>query len=153
MDSDSDLDELLKHIKEQDENIYSIEKITFIQSFNPNDQAFMIKFTSNHIPDSLDIGGPVILKPLINRPLMCKNCKEYGHSQKTCKKKEICRKCSGEGHDSKLCKLPDFCIHCETNEHSTNYIECPKRKREQEIVNIQHRDRVSFLRARQIYVQ
>ena len=45
----------------------------------------------------------------------------------------------------------NFRIHCETNEHSTNYTECPRRKRKQEIVNIQNRDKVSFLRAKQTY--
>ena len=72
-------------------------------------------------------------------------------ARRPAKNKEICWKCAGEGHDPKLCKLPDFCIHCKTNEHSTNYKECPRRKREQEIVNIQHRDGVSFLRAKQTY--
>ena len=155
MDSESDLDELSKHIKQQDENIFSIEKVTFIKPSDPNDQPFMINFTSNHMPDSLDIGGPVILRPWINRPLMCKNCYEYGHSKKTCKKQnQICRKCAGEGHDdlqTNKCRLPDYCIHCQTDEHPTNYIDCPRRKCEQEIVDIQQRDGVSFLRARQTY--
>ena len=62
VDSEEDLKEFLKYIREQDENIYSIERATFLKSrLNPNLQSFILNFTSNNIPDALHVGGPIRL--------------------------------------------------------------------------------------------
>ena len=56
----------------------------------------------------------------------CKNCQEYGHTQKYCGREARCVKCAGR-HHTKECKKPKEtkakCIHC-GEAHPANYRGC-----------------------------
>ena len=82
---------------------------------------------------------------------MCKKCLLYGHSVKNCKKdQQVCKRCSLIGHNCDKCEIEQLkCIHC-NGAHVAGSKECPKYQKEEMLLEIQEREKVTIMRARQI---
>jgi hypothetical protein len=62
------------------------------------------------------------VEKLARSPLMCHNCKEYGHSLKICNKQSRCAKCGKNSHEGD-CDDNVKCLHCGNN-HSCYFKGC-----------------------------
>jgi hypothetical protein len=147
-----DLDVFKRHLKEE-YNIHDIIPAPFIKSRNPESKSFIITFQQSHLPYSIYIPGErsdTIVQKFHNRPMLCSNCQEYRHPKKYCKNNTRCRKCSAIGHTMDECTSQEpLCHHCQ-GPHKTGDRSCPKQQREEAICEIEDRDKVGVMRARQI---
>jgi hypothetical protein len=62
------------------------------------------------------------VEKIARSPLMCHNCKEYGHSLKSCNKQSRCAKCGKNSHENE-CDANVKCLHCGNN-HSCYFKGC-----------------------------
>ena len=78
-----------------------------------------IKFEGQTLPDKIKIQGQSReLRPFIPKPLQCKMCSKYGHSEKRCYGKPVCAFCSSEDHMTKWnCGTPK-CVNCGSEHHA-----------------------------------
>ena len=60
-------------------------------------------------------------------PLRCHNCKEFGHSIKSCNKTTKCAKCGRDSHDNECENNITCCINC-GDSHSSYFKGCPAYK-------------------------
>ena len=147
-----DPNDLLKYLKEQDPNVYSIKHADFIKTRSDDTKAYIIDYLTTYIPQHLYLGETIAVRPWINRPLRCKQCHKYGHSKGSCKSPELCSQCLEAGHDYKSCQAEKRkCHYCTDADHATGSKECEAEIKQQRITNIMNQEKVGFLRARQIY--
>ena len=81
--------------------------------------------------------------------MMCRKCQQYSHLSKSCPAEVwTCGKCGG-GHQTEECRNGILrCVNCEGN-HSTEHCSCRKQMEEQEILDMQLKDKISRGMARQ----
>ena len=147
-----DMDEFKHHLSEQ-HDIEKIEKAPFIRS-RMNATSYIITFNSEKLPYSVYIPGEVtdtVVQSFNSRPMLCKNCQEYGHTAKRCRNEEPrCRQCAQKGHKSENCTANHpKCHHC-NEDHAAGAKNCTKEKEEQKLLDIVQKEKVTFQRARQI---
>ena len=135
-------------------NIANVEIAAFIWVKSPNTTAFLVTFHRDHLPYSIYVPGErqdTKVYKYHNRPLICKRCQQYGHTVKRCSQTvPVCRRCSAGGHEIDACQAADFrCLHCGAA-HAVGSVDCPRQQEEQELVDVQDREKVTFMRARQI---
>lgn len=95
----SDVNEFEMGLKENF-NISSVEYAHFIKTKNDQTKVFILHFRQETLPRSIYIPGEkadTIIYPFDNRPMMCRNCQQYGHTAKRCHN-TICRRCSYATH-------------------------------------------------------
>lgn len=107
---------------------------------------FMLSFRQdeniNKIFEITDIlGVRVEVVPIKRNKLVpqCKNCQNYGHTQRYCSKEARCVRCTGNHHTSKCNKPKDAkpkCVHC-GEAHPANYRGCLVAKEMQKVKNKQ----------------
>ena len=153
--NESDLSELEGYIREKCPSFHSLDQPTYVKSRNPNTQAYLLKFSNDYLPDFLDIGEVIAVRRWVDRPLRCKKCLQYGHSAGSdwsrCGREERCKYCTDQDHKSADCKSDNLkCLYCQEN-HETGNKKCIREIKEQKIVDIQSRQKVGFMRAKQIY--
>ena len=135
--------------------IVKIELATFIRSKFEDTRAFLITFNTKSLPGSIYIpglSGNTKVYPFVNRPMWCKKCLRYGHTEKKCRHdgETICSYCSEIGHNRFNCEAEvPKCYHCAEN-HPVGSRVCSRHIRECELVRIQDDRKVSFKRAIQI---
>lgn len=135
-------------------NITDVQQAGFIKTKSEQTRAFIVYFKQKNIPYTIYIPGEkqdTRVFQFKNKPLICNKCQSYGHSRKWCKSKDdICRKCSTIGHDIAKCTAEiSQCYHCKER-HQTGSRECVRQQKEQLLVEIQEKERVTIRRARQI---
>ena len=133
-------------------DVEKVEKANFIKSRN-NETAYIITFNSEVLPYSVYVPGEMsdsVVQPFGARPMICKKCKEYGHTAKHCKKSEYrCGRCAEIGHQDEECTTTAVkCHHCADN-HVAGHKDCPKQKLEQQIIDMVRTEKVTYQRARQ----
>lgn len=161
-----DLEEFKSGLQEN-YNVDDVIPAKFIKPKNPETKAFLVTFKQETLPYSLYIPGEprdTLVNKFHNKPFMCKKCQQYGHSKKWCKnKKSVCKRCSTTEHETVDCTaLVPLCLHCAVNpeqpndqrspqsEHAIGSMECPRHKKEIELLDIQDKEKVNIMRARQI---
>ena len=133
-------------------NVARVERANFIKT-RSGIQAFIVTFNEEAPPYDIYIPGErsdTTVKPYYPRPMLCKKCWDYGHTLKNCKEETpICKQCSSSDHESNNCTAETlFCHHC-GEAHEVGSKECERWIKEQEILKIADREKVSFVRARQ----
>ena len=147
-----DMDEFKHHLSEQ-YDIEKIEKAPFIRS-RRNETSYIVTFNEEKLPYSVYIPGEVtdtVVNNFNSRPMLCKNCQEYGHTAKRCRNEEPrCRQCAEIGHKSENCSANNpKCHHC-NEDHAAGSKNCTKEKEEQKLLDTVQKEKVTFQRARQI---
>ena len=148
-----DKEELENYLKKKNPGLHSIEHASFIKTNNERTLPIIVNYLGKNLPTEMPTPDLIPVRPWINKPLRCRTCQEYGHSYKKCKPNRNlrCEKCSEEGHSGEHCQSPTpFCFHCR-EQHIIGHTQCMKHKEQKDILDIQHKEKVGFLRARQIY--
>ena len=133
--------------------VSEVKEATFIKG-RSGTTAFIVTFDREETPYSISIPGErsdCTVSPFLSRPMMCKKCLAYGHTQKRCKKEEPrCKSCSEEGHEMKNCQSQTVkCFHCK-EDHQAGSKNCSTQMKEQQILKTVENEKVTFQRARQI---
>ena len=152
-----DMDKFRDYLNEQDDenSVEKVERADFIKT-GEGTSAYLITFNKERLPYTIYVPGEpadTIVRDFKSKPMMCRNCLTYGHSTGKCKKPiSVCQRCAEEGHNRNECKSVAIkCKYCsEENNHMTGAKECPVQMKEQKIVDIVQRERVTFQRARQM---
>lgn len=137
------------------DHVIAVEPASFIKPRETTTQVFLLTFCGE-LPFSVYIPGEsrdTRVVPYENRPMMCRMCQSYGHTQKRCPTElRICRRC-GNPHETDEdyinCSAPPKCYHCRNN-HPAGHRDCPRHQREQKLLRIQETEGVSLRRASQI---
>ena len=129
------------------------KEATFIKG-RQGSTAYILTFNREATPYVVSIPGErtdSVVSPFLSKPMMCKKCLAYGHTQKKCRKDEPrCKKCSEEGHELKDCQSQTTkCHHCKEN-HQAGSKDCKTQNGEQQILQTVEKQKVTFQRARQI---
>ena len=135
-------------------NISDVEPASFIKAKSSNARPFLVTFNQSDLPYSIYIPGErqdTRIYKFHNRPMLCRGCQQYGHTQKRCQKSDVvCGRCSATGHDHRSCAAEVLkCLHCGAA-HAVGSVDCPRHQREQLLVDTQDREKVTFMRAKQI---
>ena len=148
--------ENLEDFKAGLKEIYNITDVqaTFIKTKSEQAHAFILCFNQRYLPYSIYIPGEkqdTRVFQFRSKLIICHKCQGYGHSSKWCRSKEdICRRCSAAGHDIAKCTAEaPSCYYCKES-HQTGSKECVRQLREQVLVEIQEKERVTIKWARQI---
>ena len=147
----TDMEDFRNHLSDQ-YDVEAVERANFIKTRN-EETAYIITFSEEILPYSIYIPGEVadtVVAPFGSRPMICRNCYEYGHTAKHCKKSESrCRRCAAVGHREDDCSADAAkCHHCDDN-HVTGFHSCPKQKEQQQVLDIVRKEKVTHQRARQ----
>jgi len=151
-----DLSEPEDFLADLKENNYNIEEATvanFIKTKNDS-KALLITFKQPNPPSYLDIPGEASeckVTPFIPKPMICKKCQKYNHTEKYCKENiPRCRRCAEEGHvTEQFTSEHIICCHC-SGPHLPTSRECEVYRKEARILEVQDREKVGRRRAQQI---
>ena len=135
-------------------NISDVQPAPFIKTKSDQTHAFIVTFNQEHLPYSIYIPGErsdTRVYKFKSKPLMCNKCMRYGHAKKWCKQENpVCKRCSESGHAMEQCQSETpKCFHCQGN-HAAGSKDCPKHQREEQLIEIQEKEKVTIMRARQI---
>ena len=84
------------------------------------------------------------------KPLFCTNCPENTHSKRNCKNSKRCQLCSECHADQQFTKTAAKCYHCK-QDHKVHDPRCPMQQQEEEICDIQSKEKIPWRLARQKY--
>ena len=145
-----DLEKELKH----QYGVKEVQKASFIKT-REGVTPFILSFDREETPYVISIPGEradCVVSPFRSKPMMCKKCLVYGHTQKRCQRESPrCKKCSEEGHEIKDCDSQvEKCFHCQQN-HLAGSKNCPTQVKEEKILQYVETNKVTFQRARQLY--
>ena len=78
-----------------------------------------IKFEGQTLPQKIKIlGQSREVRPFVPKPLQCKSCSKFGHTESKCRGIAVCAFCSSIDHPTKWnCGLPK-CINCGLEHHA-----------------------------------
>ena len=121
-----------------------------VQKLKGDNNAILLTFTSNFIPDTIFIDHSRIkVKKYYSRPTQCFKCYEYGHGHDKCKNTRKCSHCSGEHEPVENCANASHCFLCE-GDHSPKSRNCTRYKFEQEVLDVANNQFISIGSAKQI---
>lgn len=84
-----------------------------------------IKFEGQFLPSDIKIEGQRReLLPFIPKPLQCKNCSKYGHTQNRCRNPSVCAFCASGNHTTTWHCGPPKCSNCGQDHHARSKV-CP----------------------------
>ena len=137
-------------------NTTEVIKANWIKTRNENTTPLLLTFSRTSLPESIKIPGEQTMTqvyPYRQRPMFCSKCLQYNHTSKYCNMQhDRCKRCATEGHSGSNCKNIPVCYHCKGN-HQAGDRTCVKQIEEQEILNIQMKERVGRRYASQIYFE
>ena len=135
-------------------NISDVQPANFIKTKSDETRAFIVYFKQKDLLYNIYIPGErqdTRVQPFRNKPLICNKCPDYGHGRKWCRSTEdICRKCSAIGHDATKCTTETPQCYYRKEDHQTGGRECARQQREQILLEIQEKEKVTIRRAQQI---
>ncbi|XP_023243380.1 uncharacterized protein LOC111641441 [Centruroides sculpturatus] len=76
-------------------------------------------------------------------------CPRFGHSQASCRGKNVCTQCGDEGHESTECTCTPCCVNCKDS-HPSYYRKCPAWQREKEIQCVKTVNNLPYSEARRM---
>ena len=154
LSSDQEFADFKAGLMEEHKDIIAVDKAPFIKPRTPNTTALIITFSTQRTPYSIYIPGErsdTRVYHYFNKPMLCANCQNYGHTAKRCKSDIFrCRKCSKTDHKTEQCITEHhLCYHCQ-GDHPTGNKLCTRFQKESSLVRIQSNEKVGILRAKQI---
>jgi len=106
----------------------------------------LVHFSRTELPADVKIGYMLFKVKYLPKPVRCFKCNRYGHVANHCRGKERCSNCSGE-HGWKTCTASyKRCPNCQ-GEHSATDMQCPRFKRETEVIRIKTTSKVAYAEA------
>ena len=118
---------LLNSLKIRYPNVENVQVYEIPNKRNPTRKLRIakIKFEGQFLPPNIKIEGQRReLIPFIPKPLQCKNCSKYGHTQTRCRNSSICAFCSSEEHVTTWNCGPPKCCNCGQDHHARSKV-CP----------------------------
>ncbi|XP_069183005.1 uncharacterized protein [Procambarus clarkii] len=109
-----------------------------------------ITFDGRTLPPSVILAGArCSVQEYIPSPRLCNKCWRFGHGALRCSGTvSLCPLCGGEGHSKSECASPQArCLNC-GEAHPTFSRACVHYKLEAAVLNLKHRERLSFPEAR-----
>ena len=118
LDSDSDFAKYSEDLKNEFKLIH-VQKAFWIQTKNITATPLILTFREKEPPKFLNIIGEQSKTKVFEyfeRPMMCQDCLDYGHTTKRCQKSTpICAKCNTKGHSKKIVeKMKSYAITVKT---------------------------------------
>ena len=125
--------------------VSEVVRAKWIRPRSENHSAWLITFNSDTLPEAINIPGEQTITkiyPYKDKPMMCRKCQQYSHLSKYCRAEVwTCGKCGG-GHQTEECRNGILrCVNCEGN-HWTGHSSCRKQMEEQEILDMQLKDKI-----------
>ena len=115
-----------------------------VRKLRGTNNAVLLTFSTSFIPDYITFDH---LRMKVRRyraqPTQCYRCFDYGHVVSKCPNIPKCNVCSQHHQQCDECELPFYCYHC-TGNHSPNSRECPRKKFEQEVVEVAQTQYISI---------
>lgn len=114
---------------------------------------YLITFQSTQLPSHVSIGWTrCSTRQYIPRPRRCFNCQRFGHGAKTCRtSQKVCVQCSVRSSEEEThpnpCTSPAKCSNCD-EAHAASSTACSEYRAEQEVLNLQAHERLSYLAAK-----
>ena len=132
-------------------NLNEAIQASWIKPRNPRAIPLLLTF-KQCLPEYIDLPGEqsrTKVYEYLPKPMLCKQCLEYGHTKKHCSSEsKTCGKCDERGHCVEQCtSRRTECHHCEA-EHYTGSNKCPEFKYQKEILTIQRRNKLSRSQAK-----
>ena len=93
---------LLESLQSRYRNIENLEiyEIKNRKYSSRNMQIAKISFSGSELPNRILIMGQNReIRPYISKPLQCRKCSKFGHSETKCRNEEICAYCSSKQHE------------------------------------------------------
>lgn len=114
----------------------------------------LISFDQIEVPNFINIPGEQALTKVYEyktRPMLCKQCLDFGHTLKRCRNMPRCRKCTSTEHKSEECTAHEpTCRYCDIK-HITGNQKCREVIYEQEILSVQSKKRVPRTQAKLLF--
>ena len=132
-------------------SITDIVPATWIKPKNDKAKALLVSFGQDTLPEYVHIPGEyqeTKVYPYKDRPMQCNICQKYGHVASRCSASQpTCGNCGGR-HNNKDCEQDEsHCCLC-GGAHTTKSKECPVRKEEEKVMEIQKRMKIGKAAAR-----
>ena len=142
-------DELCEHL--QDEGVIHVKRLKSRPDKKYTGERYLLTFHRMTPPEKINGGLERLeVREFIPSPRRCFNCQGFGHMGALCRRAEAtCATCSGRQHTERdeKCKRRPHCRNC-GGSHPVTDRACPVYKKEQEILTIATREKVSFHEAR-----
>lgn len=150
----TDYEELMKEIKNNDEKIVSMKRLTYRDKDGKMQPAnkLSVTFRSRKLPDFIFCYGlRKKIHPFKCDVKQCKNCGVFGHEEPKCRRKKIsCKKCYRIHEESVVCEIR--CRNCR-GKHLTTDSACPELKNAKNIQNYMSAQNVGFYEAKKLLSQ
>ena len=124
MENETDLPDknlLIESLKYRYNNVHDLElyQIPNRTDHNKVTNIAKVKFTGQELPMKIKVlGQNREVRPYVPKPLQCKQCCKFGHTQKKCTNKAICVVCGSEDHPTNW-KCPNIkCSNCGQTHHA-----------------------------------
>ena len=146
---DEEDDEILVNLKETNQKVKEVYRLTPMRNgVRTKSNLFIITFSGDILPEKMYVGPfRVDVRQYIPNPRKCFQCQKFGHTKHFCKGDEVCDKCGQPGHQRGVCDKPPFCVNCK-GDHPSSSRDCPIWKKEKSIVELKHKQNISFREAR-----
>ena len=136
----------------EDLGLIDVEIAHWIKPKIKESTAILMSFREN-LPVYVSIPGEMT-KTKINeyrsRPMMCRKCQQFHHTEKYCNGETVCKRCGDLGHQIEECSATEpRCPHCSLD-HIAGSRKCAEYKFQEEVLAIQARDRVPRAQAQLI---
>lgn len=110
--------------------------------------AYKLTFETTEVPKEMKIAYTKYKVGLYyDNPMFCKNCGQFGHTEKRCTVEKRCLKCGNDDHDTGACENPQKCVNC-FKQHELIPRKCPIYKFEQNVIRYAAREQISVSAAR-----
>ena len=118
-----------------------------------NSQTVLLHFISSQFPEAVKIGYLNFrASEFIPKSTRCSKCNRFGHVTKNCRGKDKCSKCSGEHSLQHCTSATTQCPNC-NGEHTAGDRQCPKYRRESDVLKIKTTSKVSYAAACRLHRQ
>ena len=141
-------EELCQHLKS--EGVIDVKMLKSRPDKKYLGERYLLTFNRMEVPEKIRGGLQMLsVREYIPRPRRCFKCQGFGHVGKHCRKtKDTCVNCSDYAHTPENeCRRKPYCRNC-GGEHPANSMNCPTYKKEQEILTIVTKEKISFQDAR-----
>ncbi|KAK3896293.1 hypothetical protein Pcinc_000037 [Petrolisthes cinctipes] len=120
----------------------SVQRLTKMKG---SKNMIILTFYGSHIPDRININPTSFeVKPIVERPLQCFCCYEFGHGRRNCNNRSRCVNCSAlDSHLTSECRSESYCFYCR-DAHPLSSRQCKMYLLEQDILHLANTQFISI---------